>query len=172
MDSFSVPLVSSKHDLATQQSVRREDPGSLFSGDDDVLFWYADRLVEEDGIPIEFAYRIAQQRFLELDALVKEEVMDTPFYRHVAKFELGQVVATPGALEAIIRNGITPATLLNRHAQGDFGDLSEEDRQLNEEAITDGSRILSSYSLQDGTKIWIITEADRSSSCLLLPEEY
>ena len=61
---------------------------------------------------------------------------------------------------------------IQRHIQGDWGDLDEEDRQLTEEAITDGSRILSSYVLQDETKIWIITEANREVTTLLEPSDY
>jgi len=88
------------------------------------------------------------------------------------KFELGQVVATPGALAALEESGEAPATFLTRHACGDWGVLSEEDRNENEFSLLNGFRLLSSYRLCSGTKIWIITEADRSSTCLLLPEEY
>ena len=88
------------------------------------------------------------------------------------KFELGQVVATPGALEALEKSGQSPAEFLSRHARGDWGSVCEEDAELNNQALIDGSRLLSSYSLKDDTKLWIITEADRSSSTLLLPEEY
>ena len=88
------------------------------------------------------------------------------------KFELGTVVATPGALEALEKNRQTPAEFLSRHARGDWGSVCKEDAELNNQALIDGSRLLSSYSLKDGTKLWIITEADRSSSTLLLPEEY
>ena len=59
-----------------------------------------------------------------------------------------------------------------RHAAGDWGDLAEEDRRTNDIAIAEGTRLLSAYRLDTGTKIWIITEADRSSTCILLPEEY
>ena len=69
-------------------------------------------------------------------------------------------------------NSQTPAELLSRHARGDWGSVCEEDAELNNQALIDGSRLLSSYSLKDDTKLWIITEADRSSSTLLLPEEY
>ena len=86
-------------------------------------------------------------------------------------FELGQVVATPGALDALEKNSQTPAEFLSRHARGDWGSVCEEDAELNNQALIDGSRLLSSYSLKDDTKLWIITEADRSSSTLLLPEE-
>ena len=66
----------------------------------------------------------------------------------------------------------TASDLLNRHLSGDWGDLCDEDRELNDEATKNGSRVLSSYTLNTGEKIWIITEADRSSTCLLLPCEY
>lgn len=88
------------------------------------------------------------------------------------RFELGHVVATPGALDALQTAGQTPIELLQRHVVLDPGELDEEDQQTNEEAVTNGERILSSYLLKDGTKIWIITEADRSVSTLLLPNEY
>ena len=87
-------------------------------------------------------------------------------------FCLGQIVATPGALLALEQAGNSGSEFLNRHACGDWGDLCPEDRQANDEALKDGMRLLSSYRLSDGTKIWIITEADRSVTTLLLPEEY
>jgi hypothetical protein len=87
-------------------------------------------------------------------------------------FRLGKLVATPGALEALAKAGQQPWQLLLRHVQGDWGDLDDEDRRLNDEALRDGSRILSAYTLKTGVKLWIITEADRSSTCLLLPDEY
>ena len=88
------------------------------------------------------------------------------------KFSLGQIVATPGALEAFEKTGQSPAEFLSRHVRGDWGDLCDEDKQTNEQALNDGSRIFSAYHLNDGTKIWVITEADRSSSCCLLPSDY
>lgn len=88
------------------------------------------------------------------------------------RFALGQVVATPGALAAFEAAKQTPMELLQRHVVLDQGELDEEDQQTNEAAVKTGERILSSYLLNDGTKIWIITEADRSSTCLLLPDEY
>ena len=86
--------------------------------------------------------------------------------------ELGRVVATPGALEALKQAGQTPHEFLNRHLAGNWGDLCEEDRRANDEAVENGSRVLSAYVLGDGVKLWVITEADRSSTCILLPEEY
>jgi hypothetical protein len=87
-------------------------------------------------------------------------------------FALGQVVATPGALNTMTELGIVPLDLIHRHATGDWSDLGAEDRQQNLLAIRSGLRIFSSYKLRASTKIWIITEADRSSTTLLLPNEY
>ena len=85
---------------------------------------------------------------------------------------LGQVVGTPGCLEAFAVTGQTPDEFLCRHIKGDWGELVEEDRQANDDALVDGSRILSSYRLSNGTKIWIVTEWDRSATTCLLPSEY
>jgi hypothetical protein len=86
--------------------------------------------------------------------------------------KLGQIVATPGALAALEQSGDQPAEFLSRHASGDWGDLCKDDRKENEFSLAHGFRVLSSYKLSNGALIWIITEADRSSTCLLLPEEY
>ena len=85
------------------------------------------------------------------------------------KFSLGQVVITPTALEKLKSDDILNA--LNRHILGDWGELDDEDRQTNDEALQSGSRLLSAYCSGD-TKFWIISEADRSSTCVLLPEDY
>lgn len=87
-------------------------------------------------------------------------------------FALGRVVATPGAIELMDQHGAAPSDLLDRHIRGDYGDVCEEDKAANDEAIEQGERILSSYTIADESKLWIITEADRSSTCLLLPSEY
>jgi hypothetical protein len=89
-----------------------------------------------------------------------------------ARFPLGQIVATPGALELLRESGENAAKFLNRHVQGDFGEVPDEDRRLNNEAIVEGSRIMSAYRTAKGERLWVITEADRSSTCLLKPEEY
>ncbi len=88
------------------------------------------------------------------------------------KFPLGQLVATPGAVEALARNGQEPTELLRRHWRGDWGDLDAEDREENEFSLTRSLRLLSAYTLTDGTHIWVITEADRSVTTILLPSEY
>src|SRR4051812_5912161 len=78
------------------------------------------------------------------------------------RFPLGRVVATPGALAALLAAGVEPLSLILRHARGDWGELDDEDRAANERAFAQGSRLLSNYPLQGGVRIWIITEADRS----------
>jgi hypothetical protein len=93
------------------------------------------------------------------------------------KFSLGQVVATPAALEALEQSGQLPADFLNRHAVGDYGEVCEEDRQANDDALKVGSRLLSAYRTLKGMKIWIITEATddqgrRAATTVLLPDEY
>ena len=88
------------------------------------------------------------------------------------KFWLGQVVATPGAIKALVKAGQDGSEFLARHHQGDWGEMSTADRQANDDAVASGERLLSAYTLGDGVKLWIITEADRSSTCLLLPDEY
>jgi hypothetical protein len=87
-------------------------------------------------------------------------------------FRLGQVVATPGALESLKAANQDPLELLARHVVGDWGDLCEEDRQENDLSVERGFRILSAYTLTTGVKVWVITEADRSATTILLPDEY
>jgi len=87
-------------------------------------------------------------------------------------FALGQIVATPGALELLGKSGESASSFLVRHARGDWGDVDAEDGKLNDRAVLEGSRILSAYHTRTGEKLWIISEADRSSTCILLPSEY
>ncbi|MBX7208660.1 MAG: hypothetical protein K1X78_10130 [Verrucomicrobiaceae bacterium] len=87
-----------------------------------------------------------------------------------AKFPLGNLVSTPGALEVLTHPEIMSA--LSRHITGDWGEVDAEDKRANDQSLIDGSRLLSAYRSQDGTKFWIITEADRSVTTVLLPEEY
>jgi hypothetical protein len=88
-------------------------------------------------------------------------------------FSLGKIVSTPGALDALARANQQPHDFLNRHAAGDWGsELSEEDKAENEYSLQHGFRILSSYRTTANEKLWVITEADRSVTTLLLPEEY
>jgi len=87
-------------------------------------------------------------------------------------FSPGQVVATPGAIELMNANQIQSLSLLARHLTGDWGVVPDEDAKANQEALKIEARIMSSYPLENGARIWIITEADRSSTTFLLPEEY
>jgi hypothetical protein len=88
------------------------------------------------------------------------------------RFRLGQVVATPGALMALEEAGQSPQEFLDRHISGDWGEVGSEDWEENELSLKKNFRLLSAYTLSTGTKIWIITEADRSATTLLLPDEY
>jgi len=96
----------------------------------------------------------------------------------MALFSMGQMMATPGVLEILQAAGVRPQDLLARHARGDWGDLSLDDKEANSQALVDGSRILSAYELpgQD-KKVWIITEAvgddgQRASTCIMMADEY
>jgi len=87
-------------------------------------------------------------------------------------FSLGRVLATPGALEALAEAEQQPDEFLSRHVVGDWGDVCPEDAQENELSLQHGFPLLSAYTLSTRRKLWIITEADRSATTLLLPEEY
>lgn len=89
-----------------------------------------------------------------------------------AKFSLGQVVATPGAVEAMEDAGQSPMVFLARHLAGDWGDIHPGDVGLNDEALKTGSRLFSVYWTEKEVKLWVITEWDRSATTILLPEEY
>lgn len=86
------------------------------------------------------------------------------------KFTLGKLVATPNALERITHKEILCA--LGRHVSGDWGEVDAHDKEANDTALKEGTRLLSAYTSQSGTKFWIITEADRSATIVLLPEDY
>jgi len=119
----------------------------------------------ETGLPWKDGWSEGDQA---LEALITAAMseMDAP------KFPVGQVVATPGVLSALSSNRQSPLDLLRRHERGDWGDLDQEDKAANNRALKEGSRILSAYRLKDKTRVWLITEADRSATTLLLPEEY
>ncbi len=87
-------------------------------------------------------------------------------------FALGQIVGTPGAIEALSQAGQEPLELLSRHVTGDWGELDQEDRAENDFSVKNDLRILSAYTLETGVRVWLITEADRSATTILLPSEY
>ena len=94
-----------------------------------------------------------------------------------AKFQPGRLVATPRTVEGLAQSGQEPTFFLERHLQGDWGEVDAEDAAANDQALLDGSRNLSAYRTLNGEKIWIITEAigddgKRASTCILLPDEY
>jgi hypothetical protein len=97
---------------------------------------------------------------------------NTPNRTGVTRFALGQTFITPGAQEAIQIAGQTEIEFLRRHMSGDWGDLSTDDIAENEFSLTEGLRLLSSYQTGKGQQLWIITEADRSATTILLPSEY
>ena len=88
-------------------------------------------------------------------------------------FDLGRLSATPGALDALEEAPFAGASsLLTRHRRGDWGDLSDDDKAANDDALVVGDRLLSAYVLPTGCKLWILTEGDRSRTTILLSEEY
>jgi hypothetical protein len=91
---------------------------------------------------------------------------------HPELFPMGRIHITPEALAALIGQALIEKTYLLRHVHGDWGEVGQEDWALNDRALVDGSRILSAYTTERGIRIWIITEADRSSTTILLPDEY
>jgi hypothetical protein len=93
------------------------------------------------------------------------------------KFWLGQLLATPGALQALRESGQRPGDFLARHLRGDWGEVCPEDWELNDQALRDGGRLLSAYSTLRGVKLWVLTEgADdaghRAATTILLPDDY
>jgi hypothetical protein len=90
----------------------------------------------------------------------------------VTRFALGQTYVTPGAEDALMIAGQTGIEFLRRHMSNDWGELSDEDARENELSLKEGFRLLSAYRTAKGQKLWIITEADRSSTTILLPDEY
>jgi len=87
-------------------------------------------------------------------------------------FSLGQLLITPGALDMLEALALAPLPFVLRHVSGDWGELCDEDKASNAAALTYGSRVLSAYDIPPNHRLWIITEADRRSTTLLLPEEY
>ena len=89
-----------------------------------------------------------------------------------AQFQPGVIVTTPAALAALRASGENVVHFLAHHVRADWGDLDAADAQANDHALKSGGRLISAYTLRNGQRLWLITEADRSSTCLLLPDEY
>ena len=105
----------------------------------------------------------------------EKNVSENPILK--PKFPLGQLLATPGALKALEESGQSPGFFLEKHASGDWGEVNDEDKRANDQALVDGSRLLSAYRTLKGVRIWIITEAtddegNRAATTCLTPQEY
>ena len=96
----------------------------------------------------------------------KRTLLDKPL------FPLGRTVATPGALKTLEESGESPGFFLSRHQRGDWGDVCKEDGRENEFSLLNNARLMSIYETAKGDKLWLITEADRSVTTILLPEDY
>ncbi|MGH2530924.1 MAG: hypothetical protein ACRDJW_01340 [Thermomicrobiales bacterium] len=124
------------------------------------------------------AYEQAYQRYKQLPSRAHLDAwLEQTHALHLAlllpgRFPLGQVLTTPGALDAMDAGEHIPPEFLLRHKHGDWGDLDAHDRRVNAEALRLGHRLLSVYATRVGERLWVITEADRSETTLLLPGEY
>jgi len=111
--------------------------------------------------------------FVVIDATTADELgltaVPAPLHR---RFALGAIYCTPNALDLLISLDVASANLLERHAAGDWGDIDAEDRGLNDHALQIGARVFSVYAVGAEARAWIITEADRASTTILLPSEY
>ena len=95
-----------------------------------------------------------------------------PAPRQPNRFPLGQTCGTRAALQSLAEAGQAVNDLLRRHQAGDWGEIGDEDRQQNEQALDDEGRLMSVYTLTTGVAVWVITEADRSVTTVLLPDDY
>ena len=108
-----------------------------------------------------------------LDRFQEKFILNVPSTHHAGpRFKPGRIVATPGALEVIADARVSIIDLLIKHLRGDWSNLSDSDRQQNEQAVIAGQRIVSSYVLAGGRTVLVITEADRVATTFLLPGEY
>jgi hypothetical protein len=127
---------------------------------DNEPIWHGERLDFEEGDLAQQADHIFPS-FLAMHAWLE---------RGTVELHLAQIVATPGAVNALSEEDISGA--LARHQAGDWGSLTDEDWEANDRALEEGERLLSVYFAKNGTRFWIITEADRSATTVLLPEDY
>jgi hypothetical protein len=141
--------------------------------------------LSEDGTRIVQYYNTAQAHLASFVNTWAQNLRDQGWLEHGVKhldlgaqladkplFALGQVVATPGALEALEQSQQTPEEFLTRHVQGDWSTLDAHDRQANKQAVKEGDRIFSVYTTRLGTRLYVITEWNRSVTTLLRPDEY
>jgi len=90
----------------------------------------------------------------------------------IPQFRSGRLIATPGAIQALATAGLSGRSYLSRHLAADWGEVNAEDKAANDWSLMHGERLLSAYTLPTGVRIWIITERDRSTTTILLPDEY
>jgi hypothetical protein len=114
-----------------------------------------------NAAPLRSGTRIHKKEFSEMQKIERKPL-----------FELGQLVATFGALAALEKTGQTPMEFLSRHVTGDWGDIPEEDKKENQFSLEKGFRLMSSYRTTANAVVWVISEANRSHTTLLPPEEY
>jgi hypothetical protein len=136
------------------------------------LLALAAEIAREEALPRTEAWRRALQLWPDLAADDPDTRVAFVYRDGRTKFHAGAIVATSGALAALTAAGASASTYLQRHLSGDWGDISDADRQENEFSVEHGLRILSAYTLPTGIKIWLMTEADRSATTILLPSEY
>jgi hypothetical protein len=138
---------------------------------------YLKRLVQPDNNALRKALRPLRRHPPSVTLAVRWEAEQGYWVSAVVrpfqpKFPLGQLVSTRGALAALAESGHSPLEFVRRHQEGDWGEVPEEDQQENEVSLQQGFRLLSAYTLRTGVRIWLITEADRSATTILLPGEY
>ena len=139
--------------------------------------------LSEDGTRIVHYYKTAQASVASFVKVWAQNIQDQGWLEHGVKhvdigaqlvpnplFALGQVVATPGALDALEQAQQTPEEFLARHVQGDWSTLDAHDQQANQQAVKEGDRVFSVYTTKSGTRLYVITEWDRSITTLLRPE--
>lgn len=114
--------------------------------------------------------RLRGSRWCEPEAGHVEVFVDSDSGRECARFELGRTVITANAASMLASEEVLQA--IGRHARGEWGELCEEDRKENEHSLREGFRLLSAYRDRKGVRFWVITEADRSVTTVLLPEDY
>ncbi|MFQ5853524.1 MAG: hypothetical protein ACE5JU_23445, partial [Candidatus Binatia bacterium] len=132
----------------------------------------ADKWIERGVLEADAPWEDAWNLFRSCLEMHRAAEMSQGDNQNKGKFPLGRIVATPGALRALQEAEQDPLEFLLRHQAGDWGELCEQDKRENDFSLKNGYRLLSAYSTRTNTKIWIITEKDRSATTLLLPGEY
>ncbi|MFO0847120.1 MAG: DUF6166 domain-containing protein [Gemmataceae bacterium] len=163
--AFKAEVVARVPDAVAEWHISRQD----------ILDWAEQVLVERAGrrgLPPEDALLEWAHQSARADPTAGHPAADPGPEPGGPLFPLGRVVATPGALAALAAHPGLVSGLLGRHARGDWGEVDRADARANAAAVRAGGRILSAYATPAGDRLWVLTEADRSSTCLLTPDEY